>query len=171
MAVRPVPSDPDVTRRMQATRRRDTPAELALRSRLHSLGYRYRVDVSPIVGVRRRADVVFPRARVAVYVDGCFWHGCPQHGTWPKANAEWWSAKLEANRRRDRDTDSELAARGWRVVRVWEHERVGDAVARVTAVVDEALGRDDYRTSTACGASWSNTTRCENQPSTSGEPS
>jgi len=85
------------------------------------------------------------RAHVAVYVDGCFWHGCPEHGTWPKANAEWWREKLTRNQARDRDTDEQLVARGWRVVRVWEHERVSDAVARVVATIREraALERSD----------------------------
>src|SRR5229473_3442508 len=127
----PVPSSDHARKRMRNTRQSDTPAELALRSRLHALGFRYRVDVSPVRGVRRRADLVFMRAHVAVYVDGCFWHGCPEHGTWPKANAEWWREKLTRNQARDRDTDEQLVARGWRVVRVWEHERVSDAVARV----------------------------------------
>ena len=71
--------------------------------------------------MRRRADLVFPRPRVAVYVDGCFWHSCPQHATVPKTNTDWWLAKLEANRLRDRNTDAEMAEAGWRVIRVWEH--------------------------------------------------
>jgi DNA mismatch endonuclease (patch repair protein) len=74
---------------MQVTRRRDTPGELALRSALTAFGLRYRVDM-PIVGARRRADIVFTKAKIAVFVDGCFWHGCPLHGTWPKTNTEWW---------------------------------------------------------------------------------
>jgi DNA mismatch endonuclease (patch repair protein) len=139
MTARPVPSGPEVTRRMQVTRRRDTPAELALRSSLHSRGYRYRVDASPITGVRRRADLVFTGARVAVYVDGCFWHGCPEHGTWPKANARWWRAKIEANRARDRETDEQLRAGGWRAVRIWEHEPPLEAIRRVITAVERGL--------------------------------
>jgi DNA mismatch endonuclease (patch repair protein) len=135
----PLPSGPDVTRRMKATQQRDTLPELALRSRLHALGYRYRVDTSPIPGLRRRADLIFSRARVAVYVDGCFWHSCPKHGTWPKANAEWWQVKIGANVARDRDTDRALVAAGWRVVRVWEHEPAERAIRRVAAAV--ARGR------------------------------
>src|SRR5438445_11107238 len=92
-----------VRRRMQVTPRRDTPCELALRSAAHRLGLRFRVDWQ-LPALRRRADLAFINARVAVFVDGCFWHGCPVHGTWPKTNAKWWRAKIEANRQRDADT-------------------------------------------------------------------
>jgi DNA mismatch endonuclease, patch repair protein len=108
---------------MRATPQRDTAPELALRKELHRQGLRYRVDHSPLPGLRRRADVVFSRARIAVYVDGCFWHGCPVHATWPTANAAFWREKIEGNRRRDRDTDEKLRAAGWIPVRVWEHEQ------------------------------------------------
>ena len=107
---------------MSQTRGRDTAAERRLRSELHRRGRRFRVDFSPLVGSRRRADIVFTRRRLAVFVDGCFWHGCPRHGTWPKHNADWWRAKIEMNQRRDRDTDRQLMNAGWRVIRVWEHE-------------------------------------------------
>lgn len=120
---------------MERQRRRDTKPELALRRELHRLGLRYRVDTVPLPGLRRRADVVFPRARIAVYVDGCFWHSCPVHGTRPKANSEWWATKLEANMTRDGDTDSRLVAAGWRVLRVWEHEDPATAARRVLALV------------------------------------
>ena len=92
---------------------------------------RWESGEAPIRGSRRRADVVFPRARVAVYVDGCYWHGCPEHGTWPKANAAWWREKIEANVRRDRDTDEQLRQAGWTSMRVWGHEEVGKAADRV----------------------------------------
>ena len=88
--------------------------------------------------MRRRGDIVFPRARVAVYVDGCFWHGCPEHGTWPKANAAWWRDKITANQARDRDTDHKLRAAGWTPVRVWEHESLIEAADRVTAALEAA---------------------------------
>lgn len=96
------------------------------------------MDRAPIRGQRRRADVVFPRLRVAVYVDGCFWHSCPQHATYPKNNAEWWADKLAANVARDRATDDALAAAGWQVIRIWEHEDPVAAAGRVAA----ALGRE-----------------------------
>lgn len=120
---------------MRANRSRDTTPETELRSLLHRRGLRFRVDVSPIPGVRRRADVVFPRARVAVFVDGCFWHGCPLHATWPKANADFWREKIETNRRRDEDTNRKFAEAGWTVVRVWEHEDVEAASLRIEGVV------------------------------------
>ncbi len=86
-------------------------------------------------GVRSRADVVFRPEKVAVYVDGCFWHCCPQHGTMPKANAEFWERKLKRNRQRDAETGEALSERGWEVVRVWEHEEVGEAADRVEDVL------------------------------------
>lgn len=120
---------------MERQGRRDTKPELALRKELWRRGLRYRVDVAPIRGLRRRADLVFTRSKVAVYVDGCFWHSCPTHATVPKANREWWVAKLAANVDRDRDTDARLGDEGWMVVRVWEHEGVTEAADRVEAIV------------------------------------
>lgn len=120
---------------MQDQRARDTKPELALRRALHAAGLRYRVDQAPLPGLRRRADVVFTRRRVAVFVDGCFWHSCPEHGNQPRTNEQWWAAKLARNRARDADTDAELAAAGWRVVRVWEHEDPLAAAAAVESVV------------------------------------
>ncbi|WP_420752095.1 very short patch repair endonuclease [Rhodococcus sp. O3] len=107
---------------MSRQRRRDTAPEVALRRELHRRGLRFFVDRAPLAGLRRRADLVFPRRRLAVYVDGCFWHRCPVHATDPKNNSEWWAAKLAGNVARDRDTDARLAAAGWTVVRIWEHE-------------------------------------------------
>jgi DNA mismatch endonuclease (patch repair protein) len=119
---------------MRSTARRDTKPELDLRRELHRRGLRYRVDVS-VLGRRRRADVVFTRARVALFIDGCFWHMCPLHSTLPQANADWWLAKLRANVSRDRATDEALIGAGWRVVRVWEHEDVSEAAARIEELV------------------------------------
>ena len=115
---------------MKRQRRRDTRPELAIRSALHRAGLRFRVDY-PLPGLRRRGDIVFPRKRLAVFVDGCFWHGCAEHGTWPKQNAEWWRAKIQANIARDRDTDAQLDEVGWAVLRVWEHEEPDKAAGRI----------------------------------------
>ncbi|NMD95435.1 very short patch repair endonuclease [Rhodococcus sp. BL-253-APC-6A1W] len=125
-------TDARTSARMSRQRRRDTAPEVALRRELHRRGLRFYVDRAPWPGVRRRADLVFPRRRVAVYVDGCFWHRCPLHATDPKNNAEWWADKLAGNVERDRDTDSLLAAAGWTVIRVWEHEDPITAATRVT---------------------------------------
>lgn len=130
----PLPSSSQTRRRMQATPRRDTPCELAIRTAAHRLGLRFRVDW-PLPGSRTRADLAFPRARVAVFVDGCFWHGCPIHGTWPKANAEWWRDKIETNVRRDLNTTQRLEQRGWRVLRFWEHEDADNAAHAIAAEV------------------------------------
>lgn len=131
----PVPASDKVRARFQRMPSRDTRPETALRRELHGRGLRYRVDFPPLPGLRRRADVVFTRARVAVFVDGCFWHRCPNHGTSPRNNREWWRAKLDRNVERDRDTDAALAAAGWRVVRVWEHEDPSRVANTITLVV------------------------------------
>jgi DNA mismatch endonuclease, patch repair protein len=128
-------SSPETRVRMQAVRRRDTPAELAVRSLLHRRGLRFRVDSAPVPGLRRRADIVFASARVAVFIDGCFWHGCPKHATWPKANSEWWRAKISATILRDRDTDQHLEDAGWAVLRAWTHEAAVDVAERVDRLV------------------------------------
>ena len=122
---------------MQATRSKDTPMELELRSALHRLGLRFRVHRHLIPGSKRTVDIVFVGRRVAVFVDGCFWHGCPVHGTLPKkTNRKWWTSKIEENRRRDRDTNRRLEALGWRVIRVWEHEGPLAAAHRVARVIN-----------------------------------
>lgn len=109
-------------RTMVANKSRDTKPELRLRSQLHRRGLRFRVDIAPVKGTRRRADVVFTRTRIAVFVDGCFWHGCPDHFIEPKSNADYWRNKILTNVERDRDTDRKLLAAGWTVLRFWEHE-------------------------------------------------
>ncbi|MFJ5810260.1 very short patch repair endonuclease [Streptomyces sp. NPDC093093] len=128
-------STPDVRARMSRQKSKDTKIEVALRKTLHALGLRFRVHGRPVKGVRREADIVFGPARVAVFVDGCFWHGCPEHATWPRRNAEFWRAKIEGNRARDRDTDARLAEAGWLAVRVWEHEPPAESAVRVAEVV------------------------------------
>ncbi len=134
-ANRTPPASSEVIRaRMATTKRRDTKPELALRSALHDMGLRFGVD-RKINGNRRRTDVVFPTERVAVYVDGCFWHGCPDHGTIPKSNRQWWTEKLDANKARDTATSDALTAEGWRVLRFWEHEEPVAAAGKVRDVV------------------------------------
>jgi DNA mismatch endonuclease (patch repair protein) len=120
---------------MSTARRRDTGPELALRRALHAAGLRYRVAY-PVPGQRRRTiDVAFTRLRLAVFVDGCFWHGCPEHGTVPRSNAAWWRTKIRANQARDRDTDRVLSAFGWSVLRFWEHAPASEAAAIVRDLV------------------------------------
>jgi DNA mismatch endonuclease (patch repair protein) len=132
---RPIASSDGVSRRMSTLGRRDTEPELLLRRELHRRGLRYRTDCRPLATVRTRADIVFPRARVAVYVDGCFWHACPEHGTMPRANREFWGDKLARNRQRDEETDDLLVENGWISIRVWEHEDPLSAADRVEAVI------------------------------------
>ncbi|TQL70286.1 T/G mismatch-specific endonuclease [Nocardioides albertanoniae] len=121
---------------MSKAKRRDTDAELALRRELYRRGRRYRVTY-PIPGQRRRTiDVAFTKARLAVFVDGCFWHGCPEHGTKPRSNSEWWLTKLAANKARDEDTDLLLGQIGWTVIRIWEHESPDSAANRIDAVLN-----------------------------------
>ena len=134
----PPPSSPAVRGVMQGNRSVDTRPELALRSELHRRGYRYRKGVAPVKGLRCRADVVFARARVAVFVDGCFWHRCPQHGTRPRTHSDYWQAKLDRNVARDRRNDDALTDAGWAVVRIWEHEDADAAADRVQTIVDRA---------------------------------
>ncbi|MEU3907552.1 very short patch repair endonuclease [Streptomyces goshikiensis] len=128
-------STPAVRARMSRQKSKDTKIEVALRRALHAAGLRYRVHCRPLKGIRREADIVFGPARVAVFVDGCFWHGCPEHATWPRRNAEFWRGKIEGNQARDRDTDARLAESGWLAVRVWEHEAVDEAAERVSRIV------------------------------------
>jgi len=135
MPAHPGASSPELSERMSTFPRRDTTPELELRRELWRRGLRYRVD-RPLDGKRRRrADLTFVGPRVVVFVDGCFWHGCPEHGTSPKANAEWWSEKLARNVARDADTDEYLTSQGWTVLRFWEHEDVLAAADQVERVV------------------------------------
>jgi DNA mismatch endonuclease (patch repair protein) len=121
---------------MKATRQIGTKPELALRRALFARGLRYRVGVKlPLTGVRRKADVAFTGKKIAVFVDGCFWHACPQHATWPASSADWWRDKLTTNAKRDRDTDRRLLEADWLPVRIWEHEDIEEAAARIEAIV------------------------------------
>jgi DNA mismatch endonuclease, patch repair protein len=124
---------------MRSTPQRDTPAELRIRKLLHAMGLRYSIDAKPLKNSPRRADVVFRRARVAVFVDGCFWHGCPDHGTWPRANEHFWRTKILANKERDADTNNRLRDHGWLVIRVWEHEEPFAAAKRIARRVRSRL--------------------------------
>lgn len=135
------PSSPEASRRMARVRQRGTDVEIELRRALHALGLRYRLQVPLSKKPRRVADIVFIGARVAVFVDGCFWHGCPLHATWPKENAGFWRAKIEANRARDADTTRRLRELGWEVIRVWSHEDPVEAARLIHDRVLERKGR------------------------------
>lgn len=143
----PKASSAAVRRRMQSTPQRDTPAELRIRKLLHAMGLRYSVDAKPLDDSPRRADVVFRRAKVTVFVDGCFWHGCPEHGTWPRANEQFWRAKILANIERDADTNQRLRDHGWLVIRVWEHEDPDPAAKRIARRVRSRLAMATRRQS------------------------
>jgi DNA mismatch endonuclease (patch repair protein) len=130
------PSSPAASHRMGKVRQKGTDAEIALRRELYRGGLRYRIDYEVMKKPRRMADVAFPGLKIAIFVDGCFWHGCPEHATWPKQNAEFWRQKIEANRHRDADTNSRLIDAGWTVLRFWEHEspiRAAETVAQTVA--------------------------------------
>lgn len=130
------PSSPDVSARMSRQTSRDTSAEWAVRQLLHASGYRYRIHY-PVPGMRRRKiDIAFTRARLAVLIDGCFWHSCPEHATSPKANAEWWRHKLDRNIERDQETNEQLLSEGWTVLRFWEHESPDAVMRQVAAAVE-----------------------------------
>lgn len=136
VSARPTASSAAVRSRMSRQRRRDTKPELLVRQILHARGLRYRVNAAPELGLRGKADIVWRGLRLAVYIDGCFWHGCPEHATRPKANEAWWAEKLDGNVQRDRRTDRALTSRGWTVLRFWEHEQpttVADAICEKLA--------------------------------------
>jgi len=132
----PLPASESVRLKFKRQRRRDTAPEIALRRELHSRGLRYRVDIAP-TGTKHRADIVFTKQRVAVFVDGCFWHQCVQHRDVPRNNKEWWKKKLDRNVERDRQVDVALAVAGWTVLRIWEHE----PVKRAADYIQETLRR------------------------------
>ncbi len=129
-------------RNMQAIRSRDTKPERALRRLLHAQGLRYRVAAKPLPDLRRTADIVFRPVKVAVFVDGCYWHGCPEHYVSPKTNPGYWSGKVAGNIARDRDTDQRLTEAGWAVLRFWEHESPEECASAVLRVVLKRRGQD-----------------------------
>jgi DNA mismatch endonuclease (patch repair protein) len=124
---------------MRGNRSRDTRPELAVRSAVHRRGLRYRVAARPIPGVRRSADLVFAPARVAVFVDGCFWHGCPEHYVASRSNQEYWTEKITGNRVRDADTDAKFLAHGWLPVRIWAHMHPEEAADLIAKAVRDRL--------------------------------
>lgn len=124
-------TSPATRKRMSKVRQKGTASELALRKELFRLGLRYRIDRAVLEKPRRIADIVFPKQKVAVFVDGCFWHGCPTHATWPKNNAEFWQKKIKTNISRDTDTNSRLEALDWTVIRVWAHESAIEAAQQI----------------------------------------
>ena len=137
-AVQPVASaDSKSSARMKKQRRVNTKPEILIRQALHAKGLRYRVEQRPLPELRRTADIVFPKSQVAVFVDGCFWHGCPDHSRDTKSNTKWWASKIAANRERDADTTDRLEDAGWLVIRVWEHEDPQVAAKRIAELVAE----------------------------------
>lgn len=133
----PKASSPQARKTMTAQRQSDTAPELAVRSVLHRRGLRFWKHRAPVAGLRCKADVVFPRHRVAIFIDGCFWHGCSQHRSIPKVNASWWREKIARNVARDRRNDDLLIAMGWAVVRVWEHDDPAMAADTIEATIRE----------------------------------
>ncbi|NEE29656.1 very short patch repair endonuclease [Streptomyces sp. TSRI0384-2] len=130
---------------MRSNRARDTKPELRLRSSLHREGLRFRVNARPVATLRRTADVLFTKHKVAVFVDGCYWHGCSTHRSIPSTNREFWVSKIEGNKSRDRETDSLLVEHGWFVVRVWEHTPIDDAAALVRLGLEESKSKHAAR--------------------------
>jgi DNA mismatch endonuclease, patch repair protein len=137
---RPSPLNAIVSAQMSRMPRTSTGPEMELRRALHAAGLRFRTHDRSLPGT---PDVVFPKARMAVFVDGCFWHGCPDHGVLPKSNRDWWREKLETNRKRDQRKDAALADLGWVPVHFWEHEALDDMVGLVLRLWRERTGRSD----------------------------
>ena len=132
----PKPSSFAAKRRMEAAKPKDTLPEMKLRTALEQLGKDFEVDVKPIEDLQRKADILFREDKVAVFVDGCFWHGCPMHGTLAKANAEFWIDKIKRNKERDKDTNQRFEAAGWTVIRVWEHEDPIEASMKIAKIIE-----------------------------------
>jgi len=136
-AHRPKPFSSTVSKNMSRMPRRDTRPELAARREMHSRGMRFRVSAA----LPGRPDIVLTRAKIAIFIDGCFWHACPEHGNIPKNNSLWWSEKLARNQRRDGEKDAALIAMGWSPLHFWEHEPVADVVDLIEAAWREATRR------------------------------
>lgn len=134
----PPASNPAVRLVMQGNRKRNTRPEMALRRSLHALGLRFRVACRPLANLSRTADIVFASPRLAVFLDGCFWHGCPDHFSQPSTNQAYWAWKINRNRLRDAEVDAALLKAGWRAARVWEHEDPLLAAERIAALVRSA---------------------------------
>jgi len=133
-----------VRKTMQGNRGRDTSAEIAVRRLVHAQGLRYRVNARPEADLQRTADLLFTPVRVAVFVDGCYWHGCPEHFTMPATNQDFWAAKIARNKERDLETTSKLEERGWLVLRFWEHEpppSVADQICQAVRARQAAVSR------------------------------
>lgn len=141
----PTPSSAAVSRRMREVRTADTQPEMRLRAILHRRGLRYRLGQHPVSYVRCSPDLVFPGPMVAVFVDGCFWHGCPDHPSWPRSNAQWWRQKIERNRARDASVTAALGQAGWLVLRIWEHQEPAEAADRIEAAVNQRRQRSRPR--------------------------
>lgn len=134
------PSSPAALHRMKAVRRSRTKPEKLLCKALDELGLTYETDAQPLPESARKADILFRQGRVAVFVDGCFWHGCPLHGTQAKANAGFWREKIERNRERDTDTNRRLIEAGWIVVRIWEHDDPASAASKIQQILRNTTG-------------------------------
>lgn len=133
-SVRPAASSLAVRHRMQATAQRDNSFERQVRSALHFKGIRFRNHYRIAALPRRSIDIALVGAKIAVFVDGCFWHGCRRHGTIPKSNRAWWKKKIDMNKLRDRDTNIQLRKAGWKVMRVWEHQPVSSVALRIARI-------------------------------------
>lgn len=153
-------SSPAVRNVMRGNRGRDTLPELALRQLLHSRGYRYRVHRRPLKDLNRRADIVIAKWRIAVFVDGCFWHGCPRHFAPPSTNFEYWQGKIARNRARDAETTKALRRRGWTVIRVWEHETPVAAAGKVERALARAKRTQSVRSRESTRISITGDGRC-----------
>ena len=137
----PKPSSKAAAKRMRNTPQRDTDIETNIRRALFRLGYRYRIHPRMAEITRARPDFAFTREKVAVFVDGCFWHWCPKHGTLPNNNAGWWASKLYGNVERDRRHDRDLRRAGWKVVRIWEHEPCEAAARKIERAINACRSR------------------------------